>query len=114
MIRLFAALAPPDPICDRLEMVQQGLPGRLTPRENFHLTLAFFGEASEPQAADLHARLLALDGAAFDFWLDGVGAFGGTRPRLIHAIVRPEPALELLHQKTAQAGRDAGLRVEER
>ncbi len=111
MIRLFAALSPPAAILDRLEMAREGLPGRLSPRENFHVTLAFFGEMDEAQAADLHARLLGLRGAAFDYWLDGVGAFGGTRPRLIYAAVRPEPGLTLLHEKIAQAGRDAGLTV---
>ena len=112
MIRLFAALSPPEPVRDRLEMVRQGLPGRLVPRANLHVTLAFFGEIDEAQAADVHAALLAVRGAAFDYWLDGVGAFGGARPRLIYAAVRPDPALEVLHETVAQAGRDAGLTVE--
>jgi len=112
MIRLFAALSPPDPIRDRLEMLSQGLPGRLVPRANLHVTLAFYGGMDEAQAADLHAALLALRSPAFEFWLDGAGAFGGTRPRLIYAAVRPDPALNALHEKAAQAGRDAGLAME--
>lgn len=112
MIRLFAALPTPEPIRDRLEMLQQGLPGRLSPRENLHVTLAFYGKMGEAQAADLHAALLAVRSPAFDFWLDGAGAFGGARPRLIYAAVRPDPALEALHEKVAQAGRAAGLNVE--
>lgn len=112
MIRLFAALPVPEAIRDRLEMLQQGLPGRLGQRENFHVTLAFYGETDEARAADLHAALLAVRSPPFAWRLDGVGAFGGTRPRVIHAAVRPDPALEALHEKVAQAGRAAGLTVE--
>lgn len=109
MIRLFAALAMPETMRARLALAQRGLGGRLVPPENLHLSLAFFGETPEPQAADLHAALLGIRIPGFSVWLDGVGAFGGARPRSIHARVRQEPALTHLHDKIEQAARDAGI-----
>lgn len=114
MIRLFAALPLPEAMADRLEIAALGLPGNVQPRRNLHLTLAFFGEIDEAQAADLHAALSAIRAEAFDWRIDGMGAFGGDRPRSIHAVVRPEPALERLQAKVEQAGRGAGLRMEAR
>lgn len=112
MLRLFAALPLDDAAADRVESVQRGLPGRLARRESLHVTLAFFGAVDGARAADLHAALGAISAPAFAFWLDGVGAFGGDRPRLIYAAVRPDPALTLLHEKVAQAARGAGVAVE--
>lgn len=109
-MRLFAALSPPDEFRDRLAALQEGLPeGRLTAWENFHVSLAFFGEVDGAKAEDLHAALGAVRAPGFDLWLDGVGAFGGARPRLLYAGLRPAPALTALHDKVAQAGRAAGV-----
>lgn len=112
MIRLFAALSLPDAVADRLASVQRGLPGRLTAPGNMHVTLAFFGELAETTAADVDAALGAIRSPRFAFWLDGVGAFGGGKPRILYAAVRPDPALTALQHKVAQAGRTAGARVE--
>jgi len=110
VIRLFAALSLSSDVSDRLLGVQAGLTGwRLSPEENFHVTLAFFGEIDRPTAVDLEMALGQVDGAAFEFWIDGVNVFGGPRPRLAYAAVRPEPALTLLRDKVRQAGRSAGL-----
>jgi 2'-5' RNA ligase len=114
VIRLFAALAAPAALAERLAALAKGLPGNVQPPENLHLTLAFFGEIDEAQAEDLHGALEAVEGRGFDWWLDGVGAFGGDRPRAIYAAVRPEPALDLLQAKVAQAARGAGVAVEAR
>jgi 2'-5' RNA ligase len=112
MIRLFAAFSLPDAVAGRLASLQQGLPGRPTKPENMHLTLAFFGEVRETTAADIDAALAAVRAPRFAFWLDGVGAFGGSKPRILYAAVRPEPALTALQLKVAQAGRSAGAQVE--
>jgi 2'-5' RNA ligase len=109
VIRLFAALAIPPAVAERLAGLQRGLDGRPTAPENFHVTLQFFGEIAETAAADLHAELGAVEAPAFSFQLDGVGAFGGAKPRALWVGVRPEPALTLLQAKVAQAGRRAGL-----
>ncbi len=109
-LRLFAALDLPDEARDRLASLQHGLPeGRITAWENLHLTLAFFGEADGRKAEDLHAALGALRAEAFDWRLDGTGAFGGKSPRALFAAAGPEPALTRLHEKAEQAGRAAGF-----
>ena len=110
MIRLFAALSPPSDVRGRLLSVQSGLDGwRLSPPENFHVTLSFFGEVEEAQAADLHSALSDIEAPGFDIWIDGVNVFGGDKPRLAYAAVRPDPALSHLRDKVRQAGRVAGL-----
>jgi 2'-5' RNA ligase len=61
-LRLFCALRLPDPILDRLEDWQrEHLAGRVVPRTNLHVTLAFLG--SRP-AADVPAVARALAEAA--------------------------------------------------
>ncbi|QIE56447.1 RNA 2',3'-cyclic phosphodiesterase [Pikeienuella piscinae] len=109
-MRLFAAIAPPDKLRDRLVALQAGLPsGRLTAWENLHLSLAFFGELDGARAEDLHAALGGVRAPEFDLTFDGVGAFGGARPRLLYAGVGASPALFHLHDRVAQAARDAGV-----
>ncbi len=114
MIRLFAALALPEATRARLAGLQKGLDGRLVAPENLHLTLAFYGEVAEPVAEEIHAALAGIDAEGFALRLDGVGAFGGAKPRALYAAVRPEPALDRLAAKAAQAGRMAGATVEAR
>lgn len=118
-MRLFAALSPPDEARDRLIAAQSGLPdGRLVSRENLHLTLGFFGEVDGPTAEDLHAALAAIAAPGFDLWLDGAGAFGGSgadgggKMRALYMAARPDPALNRLHEKVAQAARAAGVAME--
>lgn len=109
-MRLFAAIALPDEMRDRLVALQAGLPsGRLTAWENLHLSLAFFGELDGARAEDLHAALGGVRAPGFDLALDGVGAFGGARPRLLFAGIAPAPGLTHLHEKVAQAARGAGV-----
>jgi 2'-5' RNA ligase len=114
VLRLFAALPVPPETARRLAMLQPGLEGRAVPPENFHLTLCFFGERPGDVAEELHAALSAVEAPRFDLWLDGVGAFGGAKPTAIYAAVRPEPALDRLQAKVAQAARRAGVEVEGR
>lgn len=112
MMRLFAALPVPDDAAERLQSLQRGLPGRLNRPETMHLTLAFFGETPETVAFDLDGALSKINAPRFSWWLDGVGAFGGGRPSVFYAVVRPDLALTLLHAKVAQAARSAGARVD--
>ena len=111
MLRLFAALTLPEAVTERLAALQRGLGGRQVAPEAMHVTLAFFGEIDEAQAEDLHSALLGVTAPSFALWLDGAGCFGGDRPDLVYAAVRPDPALVHLHAKVAQAGRLAGLDV---
>lgn len=108
--RLFAAIPLPAETRDRLVSLQAGLTsGRLTPWENLHLTLVFFGEVDGALAKDLHSALGAIRAPGFDLTLDGVERFGRPHPRLLFAGVRPASGLLHLREKVAQAARGAGV-----
>ena len=57
-LKLFAALALPDEIADRLMPLMKGVPGaNWRPRENLHLTLRFFGDVAEHDADEIDVAL---------------------------------------------------------
>jgi len=84
-VRLFAALLLPEPVLDHLEAALDGLrcgPAaalRWVPRENIHLTVAFFGAVPDGAVPDVSAALeqVAATSAAPELMLSGAGAFGG-------------------------------------
>jgi len=116
VIRLFAAIAAPPEIALGLARRQQGLPGaRWRPAESLHVTLRFFGEVSEPVAADLDAELAAVPGAPFELMLEGVGSFGEGRDlRAVWAGVAESQPLRQLAGRCEAAARRAGLEPERR
>jgi len=110
MIRAFVGIALPDSVIMSLEACQAGLPcGRAVAAENFHLTVAFLGEHPAPIVEDVHLALSGIRAPAFHLSIDGVGLFGGGRPRVLYAGVHREPALGHLREKVLQAARSAGL-----
>jgi 2'-5' RNA ligase len=117
MLRLFAALALPDDVVDRLLALQRGVPGaKWRPRENLHLTLRFFGEVAEPVADDIDAALseAAETAPPFDVQLKGVGAFGGADPHNLWVGAGESGPLRELAAACERAARRAGLRPEPR
>ena len=113
MIRAFVAIPLPNEILRELEAAQAGLPaGRPVAPENFHITVAFLGEHPEPLIEDVHYALDTIRAPAFELTLDGLGLFGGDRPRSLHAEVKAEPMLGHLREKVLQAARSAGLRMD--
>ena len=115
MIRAFLALPLPESVIAQLSLIQQRL--RLTrpvPRENLHLTLVFLGEQRHDALETLHMDLESLRARGFWLRLDGLGVFGGDRPRNLHARVVGEPALEALQARLQRAARQAGMRPENR
>jgi RNA 2',3'-cyclic 3'-phosphodiesterase len=117
MLRLFAALAIPDDVADRVLTLQRGVGGaRWRPRENLHVTLCFLGEVIEPDAEEMD---LALDEAArarggFEIQLKGVGFFGKGEPHTLFLGVAENPALRGLAADCKRAGRRLGLKLEAR
>jgi 2'-5' RNA ligase len=116
MIRLFAALPVPHDIAEGLARRQQGLPrARWRPIEALHITLRFFGDLSEPSAADLDAALAGVAVPPFDLDLEGVGLFGeDDHTRAVWAGVGVSEPLKRLALKCENAARRVGLKPETR
>jgi 2'-5' RNA ligase len=116
MLRLFAAVEIPIDIAEELSHRQQGVPGaRWAPQANLHVTLRFFGETPEPQAAELDAELNRVEGPPMELVLEGVGTFGeGASLRALWAGVAENPALRQLAGRCEAAARRAGFKPEPR
>ncbi|WP_327392408.1 RNA 2',3'-cyclic phosphodiesterase [Streptomyces sp. NBC_01186] len=117
-MRLFAALLPPAEAVGELAHAVgplRRLPGadelRWSKTENWHLTLAFYGETDDHEAADLRTRLARAAHRAQEFplRLGGGGRFGD---RALWAALTPDSArtaLTGLAGAASAAGRRAGL-----
>lgn len=111
-MRVFVGIPLPEDLRDRLEELAAGLRfGRAVPAENMHITLAFLDEQPEELLADLHEELSGLYLSAHEIAIDGLDLFGGDKPRLLFAAVRPNEALSDLHKKVRQAARAAGIEL---
>ena len=116
-LRLFAALAIPDHVAERLLPLMKGVPGaKWRPRENLHLTLRFFGDVAEPVAEEIDSALeAALRGRApFDLTLKTAGAFGGADPHSLWIGAAKSGPLTQLAEACERAARRAGLKPEPR
>ncbi len=116
MIRLFAAIALPEPIGEGLVRRQQGVPGaRWRTLAQMHITLRFAGEIAEPVAADWDAELSAIAADRFPLELASVGVFSEEGERgALWAGVAPSEPLRMLAGRCESAARRAGLRPEAR
>lgn len=115
MPRLFTALQVPPEAASRLAMMRSGLPGaRWIDPENFHITLRFAGDVDGRTGDAFADALAAIRATAFALRLDGLGAFGGGRPRTLFAAVAPSEPLTTLQRANERAARQAGLAPEPR
>lgn len=115
MIRSFVGIPLPDEVAEALVAAQAGMPsGREVPYDNFHITLAFLGEQPEPVAEEAHHALDAVHAPGFSLRIEGLGMFGGARPRVLFAEVLPDPGLTRLHRKVLRAVHQAGIELERR
>jgi 2'-5' RNA ligase len=113
MIRAFVGIPVPAEITRMLTGVQIGLKhGRLVPPENFHITLAFLGEHPEPNIEDVHTLLDGIHPEEIHLEINGLGVFGGEKPRLLFAEVVPNKALNTLRKRVRTAAREAGIDLE--
>ena len=114
-LRLFAALYIPDDIAERLLPLQKGIGGaKWRPRENFHITLRFFGEVVEPVADDIDGELSAIaeNHAPVEITLKGAGTFGGADPHALWMGVVESAPLRKLAADCERAARQAKLKPE--
>ena len=115
MRRVFLGLAPPETLCAALAVQQFLLPlPKKTPPEQFHLTLLFVAEAPDAALEAAHEAWSALRIAPFPLQLQGLGLFGGDRPRAAWAGVAPSDPLIRLQARCEAAARLAGLDTEHR
>ncbi|MCU0801134.1 MAG: RNA 2',3'-cyclic phosphodiesterase [Rhodobacteraceae bacterium] len=113
MTRAFLALPLPDPVRNALAVQQFLLPlPRRVPVEDFHLTLCFLGDRVPDQTLQaLHETLQTLRLPAIEITLQGIGHFGGAKPRAVYAAVQADPALDHVAAKLATAARRAGCTI---
>ncbi|EAU43280.1 2'-5' RNA ligase [Fulvimarina pelagi HTCC2506] len=94
MPRLFAALEIPQDVATTLTFLTGGLPSaRWIDRENYHLTLRFFGDIEARSADELVEALDRIDRPQFPLTLQGLGAFTPKKPHSIYAGVGASPEL---------------------
>jgi RNA 2',3'-cyclic 3'-phosphodiesterase len=114
-VRLFVAIALPDPVADELLMMQEGVTGaRWSDRENLHLTLRFLGEVDGRDANAVDDALSAIRATKFTLQLKGAGEFGSKMPRALWAGIAPNEALLHLQRKIETALQRIGLDAEQR
>ena len=115
MPRLFTAIEIPRSIADRLSMLRSGLLGaRWIDPENYHLTLRFIGDVDGETARDFTDALGQVLATPFALKLNGLGSFGGNKPRAMFAGIDPSPELDALQHAHEGAARMAGLPPERR
>ncbi|MGH6736449.1 MAG: RNA 2',3'-cyclic phosphodiesterase [Methyloceanibacter sp.] len=115
MPRLFSAIEIPRGIAERLTVLRAGLTGaRWIDPENYHLTLRFIGDVDGATARDFTLALSQIEVPPFELRLNGLGSFGGRKPRAIFAGIVPSMALDTLQRANERAAREAGLPPEGR
>lgn len=115
MPRLFSGIEVPAMVADRLSLLRAGLPGaRWIDPANYHLTLRFLGDVDGATARDFTHALGEISATPFELKLDGLGSFGGGKPRAIFANFTPSPALDSLQRAHERAAREVGLPPEPR
>ncbi|SPH24465.1 RNA 2',3'-cyclic phosphodiesterase [Defluviimonas aquaemixtae] len=109
-MRAFLAIPLPDAVADALEDLQAELPvGRIVPRENLHLTLAFLGEEPEGVIESVHEALLQFRANVFDLELAGLGTLGGRAPAILHIAAARSGSLRDLHVRLRNRIHGTGL-----
>ncbi|MHA6264840.1 RNA 2',3'-cyclic phosphodiesterase [Arenibacterium sp. CAU 1754] len=109
-MRAFVAINLPDRVRDALARVQIMVPvGRAVARENLHLTLAFLDDQPDEKLEELHYALETMRHPPLDLMFQGLGCFGGDKPRLLFADVAAAPDLSELARTVVTAARRVGM-----
>lgn len=115
MFRIFAAIEVPRDVGEKLQLISKKVIGASwRPIENYHITLAFFGEVTQLTAEALDEQLQTIQAPQMQLHLKSTGWFGGADPHSLWAGLKPVPALIDLAGKCERAGRHVGLRMERR
>ncbi len=115
MPRLFTALEIPDDFADALAALGGGLPGaRWIEPEDYHVTLRFIGDIVPRMADEVADKLRDVRRPPLTIGFDGLGWFGGDKPRAIVAKVSRSPELVELQAEHERRMRRIGLPPETR
>jgi len=115
MPRLFTALEIPPDVAAALALRRGGLNGaRWIEPADYHITLRFLGDVDRRLAHDVDSFLGDIGTRPFDIGLDGLGSFGGDKPRAVFARVQPSAALSELQADIERLARRLGLPPESR
>lgn len=115
MPRLFTGIEISADVAERLSSLRGGLPGaRWIDPENYHITLRFLGDIDAARAHDVADLLAGIRRRAFTLAIDGLGTFGGARPRQVWARVPAVRELMALQNENEQLIQRAGLPAETR
>ena len=96
MFRLFAAIALPQDIRERLHILGRGVTGASwRPIENYHITLRFFGDLGQGAAEALDEELASIRAPQMELTLKGAGWFGSTEPYSLWAGVAANESSEI-------------------
>ncbi|HWI87362.1 MAG TPA: RNA 2',3'-cyclic phosphodiesterase [Sphingomonas sp.] len=116
MHRLFVALRPPYALRSQLIGLMGGVPNARWQRDDqLHLTLRFIGEVDRHRADDIAVALAGIGHPRPTIALSGTGMFD--RKGIVHTLwagIRPDPALNLLHDRVERTLLDAGVAPEQR
>ncbi len=115
MPRLFTGLEIPSDLATELALMRGGLTGaRWIDVQDYHLTLRFIGDI-DPETADAVDEVMAgIRRKPFTVTLEGLGCFGGGKPRAIVARAQPSPALVELQAEQERLLRRIGIPPEPR
>lgn len=104
-MRAFIALELPGRFVDEMTDLAQDLrscvEGRFMPQENYHLTLAFLGDAYEHEIASAMAALdaVAIESKPIPLSCTGLGTFGRSNDATLWLGLKPDPALTSLAKR---------------
>ena len=115
MPRLFTGLEVPDEVAEVLSALRGGLSGArwITP-DNYHITLRFIGDVDDGVAQDAAMILGRIQRTTFPVIVEGLGVFGGDRPRALVVRIVPTSALVELQAEHERLLRRIGLPPETR
>ena len=115
MPRLFTAIELPEDVRAELALARGGLYGaRWLEPEDYHVTLRFVGDVDGRVAHEVADTLYDIRRAPVEMRFDGLGGFGGDRPRMVVAKLRPTPQLLELQGDHERRLRRIGLAPETR
>jgi 2'-5' RNA ligase len=115
MPRLFTGLELPEAVVGQIALARGGVIGaRWLEPDDYHVTLRFVGDVDARMAHDIAETLHEIRRPAAPVRFDGLGWFGGDKPRVIVARIRPDPALVELRGEQERRLRRIGLPPETR